>query len=156
MLSIGDSAPEFTLTDQHGVSCTLSELTRDGAAVIYFYPADFTPGCTREACLFRDRYDALAELSVPVAGISPQGEASHKRFADAYGLPFRLLSDPDKRVIRAFGVDGPFGFGVRRVTYLIGSDRRIRHRVVADFRVDSHMALVRQVLDSQPPGDVPP
>ncbi|MFU8815212.1 MAG: peroxiredoxin [Pseudomonadales bacterium] len=155
MLKIGDIAPEFELTDQQGEACSLSELTRAGPAVVYFYPADFTPGCTREACLFRDRYDALVELSVPVVGISPQSEDSHRRFADAFSLPFPLLSDPDKKVIRAFGVDGPLGFGVRRVTFLIGPDRRVENRVVADFMVDSHLSLVQRVIDSRPSKENP-
>jgi len=158
MLKIGDIAPEFSLTDQRGAPWTLRELISAGPAVVYFYPADFTPGCTREACLFRDKYDALAELSVPVVGISPQGEDSHRRFADAFALPFPLLSDTDKKVIRAFGVDGPLGFGVRRVTFLIGADRRIHNRVVADFLVDSHLSLIQRVIDSPPdsPADSPP
>lgn len=149
MLNIGDVAPDFSLPDQRGRVCTLSELVRDGAAVVYFYPADFTPGCTQEACLFRDRYEALAELAVPVVGISPQSEASHRRFADTFGLQFPLLTDAGKTVIRAFGVDGPLGFGVRRVTFLIGPDRGVRNRVVADFVVRSHMDLVQRVIDSK-------
>jgi thioredoxin-dependent peroxiredoxin len=155
VLKVGDLAPEFSLPDQRGTVCTLSALVRDGAGVVYFYPADFTPGCTQEACLFRDRYDALAELSVPVVGISPQTVASHRRFADTFGLQFPLLADVDKKVIRAFGVDGPFGFGVRRATFLIGPDRRIQNRVVADFLVRSHMDLVQRVIDSNPPQDAP-
>jgi thioredoxin-dependent peroxiredoxin len=155
MLNVGDLAPDFSLTDQNGSVRTLSELTRSGAAVVYFYPADFTPGCTKEACLFRDKHDALAELSIPVVGISPQSEASHRRFADTFGLQFPLLTDPDKKVIRAFGVDGPLGFGVRRVTFLVGQDRRIQNRVVADSLVHSHMDLVQRVIDSNPRQDAP-
>jgi thioredoxin-dependent peroxiredoxin len=148
VLSIGEVAPEFALADQAGKTWTLSGLTSSGPAVVYFYPADFTPGCTREACLFRDRYDALAELSVPLVGISPQSEDSHRRFAQTYSLQFPLLADPDKKVIRAFGVDGPLGFGVRRVTFLIGPDLRIQNRVVADFLVQSHMDLIARLLES--------
>jgi thioredoxin-dependent peroxiredoxin len=148
MLNIGDAAPDFSLPDQNGRAWTLSALTARGQAVVYFYPADFTPGCTREACLFRDNYDALADVAVPLVGISPQSTDSHRRFADAYNLPFPLLADPDKKVIRAFGVDGPLGFGVRRVTYLIGSDLRISNRVVADFLVQTHLDLVARVLSN--------
>jgi thioredoxin-dependent peroxiredoxin len=153
MLGIGDLAPEFSLPDQDGRRWTLSDLVSAGPAVVYFYPADFTPGCTREACLFRDRYDALTEADVPLVGISPQDAVSHRRFASAFGLPFPLLADPDKEVVKAFGVDGPLGFGVRRVTYLIGPDRRIENRVVADFMVGSHMDLVRKVLEGRPHKD---
>jgi thioredoxin-dependent peroxiredoxin len=150
MLGIGDLAPEFSLPDQDGQTWTLSDLISTGPAVVYFYPADFTPGCTREACLFRDRYDALADADVPLVGISPQDQASHRRFARTFDLQFPLLADVDKQVIRAFGVDGPLGFGVRRVTYLIGTHRRIENRVVADFMIGSHLDLVRRVLEGRP------
>jgi thioredoxin-dependent peroxiredoxin len=150
MLGTGDLAPDFSLPDQDGRLWTLSDVIGAGSAVVYFYPADFTPGCTREACLFRDRYDALADADVRLVGISPQDQASHRRFASAFGLQFPLLADVDKRVIRAFGVDGPLGFGVRRVTYLVGPDRRIENRVVADIMIGSHMDLVRRVLEGRP------
>ena len=146
MLKIGDAAPEFQLEDQQGSQQTLSELVSTGAIVLYFYPADFTPVCTSEACAFRDVYDDLSDVSVQVVGISPQSADSHERFTARYELPFPLLCDKDKTVIRAYGVDGPMGFGVRRVTYLIDKSRQITNRVVADLFVGSHMELVRKVI----------
>ncbi len=146
MLKPGDKAPEFTLSDQDGASTSLDDLLAGGELVLYFYPADFTPVCTREACEFRDRFDDLASVDVKIVGISPQSAASHRRFRESFSLPFPLLCDERKEVIRAFGVDGPLGFGVRRATYLIGKDRSIKNRVVADIFLGSHMDLIRQVI----------
>ena len=147
MLKIGDPAPDFCLPDQNGNLVTLEDLVSEGQAVVYFYPADFTPVCTREACAFRDRYDDLGGLSVALVGISPQNVSSHKRFADAYRLPFPLLADENKVVIRAFGVDGPLGFGVRRATFLIDHTRQIINKVVSDLFIGSHLELVKRVLE---------
>lgn len=149
MLKIGDTAPEFQLEDQQGSPQTLSSLVSTGEIVLYFYPADFTPVCTKEACAFRDVYEDLSKVSVQVVGISPQSAESHQRFATRYELPFPLLCDPDKTVIRAYGVDGLLGFGVRRVTYLVDQSRQITNRVVADLFVGSHMELVRKVLQDK-------
>lgn len=123
---------------------TLSEILTGGPVLLYFYPADFTPGCTREACSFRDLHDDLARADVTVIGISPQDEGSHRRFSDRYALPFPLLADPDKSVIRAYGCDGPLGFGVRRATFLIGADGVIAERVLADLRIGRHIDLAHR------------
>ncbi len=151
MLNKGEAAPDFELADQHGRSVRLSELLTDGPVVLYFYPADFTPLCTREACAFRDRHDDLAKLNVHVVGISPQDSSSHRRFAEAFSLPFPLLCDTNKSVIRAYGVDGPLGFGVRRATFLIEPPGTISNRVVSDLFLGSHLALIKEVLNSAPP-----
>lgn len=150
MLNIGDVAPDFALPDQNGNLVTLAALVAEGSAVIYFYPADFTPVCTREACAFRDRYDDLQGLAVPLVGISPQSVASHKRFADAHDLPFPLLADESKEVIRAFGVNGPLGFGVRRATFLVDRSQHIVNRAVSDLFIGSHLDLVARVLETPP------
>ncbi|NIP13777.1 MAG: redoxin domain-containing protein [Pseudomonadales bacterium] len=149
MLRKGDQAPDFELSDQTGQPVKLSGLLRNGPVVLYFYPADFTPVCTREACAFRDRHEDLSNLDVAIVGISPQNQASHRRFAETYGVPFPLLCDTDKTVIRAYGVDGPLGLGVRRVTYLIDRERTITNRAVSDIFLGSHLALIEEVL-SQP------
>lgn len=146
MIKLGEVAPDFELPDQFGNNVSLSVLLGSGELVLYFYPADFTPVCTAEACAYRDVYEDLAEIDVQVVGISPQSQESHRRFADLYSLPFPLLFDASKQVIRAYGVDGPLGFGVRRATYLIGRDGRVKNRVLSDFFVSSHMNMVRQVL----------
>ena len=147
MLKVGDTAPDFVLEDFDGPQTTLSELLDGESLVVYFYPADFSPVCTREACALRDRHDALREVGVRVLGVSPQGRDSHRRFRESYQLPFALLSDPSRKVIEAFGVNGPLGFGVRRATFLIGPDRTIRTRAVADVFLGSHLELIQAAID---------
>ena len=146
MLTNGSVAPEFELADQGGRKRTLSSLLSAGPLILYFYPADFTPGCTKEACSFRDLHQELLRANLRVVGISPQDTDSHRRFAEKHGLNFTLLADPDKRVIKAYDVDGPLGIGVRRGTYLIGRDGRIRDSVLADFRIGAHEAFVKNAL----------
>jgi thioredoxin-dependent peroxiredoxin len=144
MLAMGTRAPEFTLPDQDERSVSLSTLLRDGSLILYFYPADFTPGCTREACALRDLHSEIMQAGLEVAGVSPQDAASHRAFREKYQLPFTLLSDVDKSVIRMYDVRGPLGFGVRRGTYLIDQARYIRAAVLADFRIAEHEAFVRK------------
>ena len=146
MLSKGDQAPGFEGTDQSGNALTLSSLLENGPVLLYFYPADFTPICTAQACAFRDRQDALDDASVQVVGVSPQSESSHQKFADTYDLGFPLIPDQNKRIIKAYGVDGPFGIGVRRATFMIGTDGRIMDRVVSDLFVGSHTDFLRTAL----------
>lgn len=146
MLAIGARAPEFTLPDEDGQATSLSNLLRDGPLILYFYPADFTPGCTREACQIRDLQSELAAAGLTVAGVSPQSPESHRAFSDKYKLPFTLLADVDRFVIKMYGVQGPLGFGVRRVTYLIDQARHIEDAVLADFRIGEHEAFVRKAV----------
>lgn len=146
MLRAGDLAPDFELLDQDSKPVRLSERLTHGPVLLYFYPADFTPVCTREACAFRELQPQLEQQAVTVIGISPQDPASHTRFQQHHALPFTLLSDPDKRVIRTYGCDGLLGFGVKRVSYLIGCDRRVLASVHAAFRVKQHIELARRIL----------
>ena len=146
MLTKGTVAPEFELADQTGRKRSLKELLREGPLILYFYPADFTPGCTKEACSFRDLHQELLRAGLRVVGVSPQDTDSHRRFAEKHSLNFTLLSDPDKKVIKAYGLDGPLGLGVRRGTYLIGTDGRIRDSVLADLRIGAHEAFVKTAI----------
>jgi peroxiredoxin Q/BCP len=146
MLRVGDVAPDFETTDQNGDIVRLSERLAEGSVILCFYPADFSPVCTAQACAFRDRTGSLADIDIQIFGISPQSSDSHRRFAEAYDLPFPLLSDTKKRIIRAYGVDGPLGFGVRRATFLIDADGTIGNRVVSDLFVGSHTSFVQSVL----------
>jgi peroxiredoxin Q/BCP len=148
MLEKGSQAPDFDLTDQDGRRHTLKSLLNDGPLILYFYPADFTPGCTKEACSFRDLHQELMKAKLRVVGVSPQDVDSHRRFADKHHLNFTLLSDPDKIVVKAYDLDGPLGFGVRRGTYLIGQEGRIRDAVLADLRIGEHEAFVRSAIKS--------
>jgi thioredoxin-dependent peroxiredoxin len=146
MLAIGTRAPEFTLPDADGQATSLSNLLRAGPLVLYFYPADFTPGCTREACHFRDLHPQIDRAGIVVAGVSPQSSASHRAFREKYHLPFTLLSDEDRFVIKMYGVQGPFGFGVRRASFLIDQARHIQDAVRADFRIGQHEDFVRKAI----------
>jgi peroxiredoxin Q/BCP len=148
MLANGQKAPEFDLADQSGKRHTLKSLLKDGPLILYFYPADFTPGCTKEACSFRDLHQDLLRAKLRVVGVSPQDEESHRRFAEKHGLNFPLLADPDKKAVKAYDLDGPLGFGVRRGTYLIGTDGKIKDSVLADLRIGAHEAFVKKALDA--------
>ncbi|MCH7894218.1 MAG: peroxiredoxin [Proteobacteria bacterium] len=149
MLEISEQAPRFTLPDQTGKPVSLQGLLENGPVVLYFYPADFTPGCTREACTIRDLHGQLVAAGLQVAGISPQGTESHQRFAEKYQLPFLLLSDVGKAVIVDYGVNGPLGFGVRRATFLIDQDGIIRDAVLADLRIGQHEEFIHQAIALQ-------
>src|SRR5580704_5998219 len=106
MLEVGTRAPEFTLPDQDGRDTSLSTLLNRGTLILYFYPADFTFGCTRQACAIRDLYPEINRSGLTVAGISPQQPQRHLAFRQRYNLPFTLLADPDKSVIKMYDVNG--------------------------------------------------
>ena len=146
MLKIGERAPEFTLPDDTGTDRSLTDFLNAGATILYFYPADFTPGCTRQACALRDLQSDIKDAGLQIVGISPQSPKSHAKFRTKYQLPFALLSDEDKAVIKMYGVNGPLGFGVRRATYLIDASRRVRDAVLADFAVGRHADFVRKAI----------
>lgn len=146
MIKIDERAPEFTLPDESGKDRSLTEFLSAGAVVLYFYPADFTPGCTRQACLLRDIHGEIQNAGLRVVGISPQSPASHAKFKARYELPFVLLSDEQKTVIKMYGVNGPLGLGVRRATYLIDASRRVRDVVLADFKIGRHEDFVRKAV----------
>jgi peroxiredoxin Q/BCP len=148
MLKNGTNAPDFELADQDGKKHTLKSLLAAGPLILYFYPADFTPGCTKEACSFRDLQSDLLRAKLRVVGVSPQDTESHKRFAEKHDLNFPLLADPDKRVVKAYDVDGPLGLGVRRGTYLIGRDGKIKDSVLADLRIGAHEAFVNKAIEA--------
>lgn len=146
MLKSGTKAPEFVLPNDSGGQTSLADLLRDGPLILYFYPADFTPGCTKEACSIRDIHNDIQSVGLQVAGISPQSTESHERFRDEYELPFTLLSDPDKSVIKMYDVDGPFGVGVRRATFLINRDATIQDAVLADVRIGLHTDFIEKAI----------
>jgi len=130
MLEEGTQAPDFTLPDENGTEVSLSQF-RGRKVVLYFYPKDNTPGCTKEACNFRDNYDAILEKGAVVLGVSADSQKSHQNFKSKYELPFYLLSDPDKAMIQQYGAWGEkkmYGKtyeGVMRSTYVIDEDGKI-------------------------------
>lgn len=130
MLEMGTKAPDFTLPDQNGDLHSLSEY-KGKKIILYFYPKDNTPGCTKQACGFAERYPQFIEKGAVVLGISKDSVASHKKFEEKYGLPFTLLSDPELKVIQAYDVwqekknYGKTYMGVVRTTYLIDEEGKI-------------------------------
>ncbi len=132
IIQAGQKAPDFSLNDFQGKTYRLSDF-KGQTIVVYFYPKDDTPGCTTEACSFRDLYADYKNKGVEIIGISPDSEKSHAKFADKYELPFILLSDPDHKICEAFGVWGLKKYmgreyeGVFRTTFVIGPEGEITH-----------------------------
>ncbi len=151
MLEPGDKAPAFTLTDAGGRTISLNDLA-GRHVILYFYPQDDTPGCTKEACGFRDAWEDLRALGAVVLGVSADDAASHARFASKYSLPFTLLSDPDRMVMRAYGAYGEktmYGrkvVGVIRSTVWIGPDGRVRRHWARVASAADHPAKVLAAL----------
>ncbi len=149
MLRIGDRAPAFSAKDQDGNPISSAELLARGPLVVYFYPRDFTPGCTREACFFRDAFEELAGLGASIVGISSDDAESHRRFAAQYRLPFSLLSDPDRALAKQFGVMRAISLlGARRVTFVIAPDGGGTVRLVChdELSMSHHVEAVRALL----------
>ena len=152
MLTIGERAPDFTLLDKDGAPVTLSSFL-GRKVVVYFYPKDSTPGCTRQACAFAQSYGEFEKRGVTVIGISKDSVASHGRFAEKYSLPFILLADPDRAAIEAYGVwqekkmAGKVGMGVVRTTFLIDEEGRIA-AVMPKVKPDTNAAEVLAMLDA--------
>jgi peroxiredoxin Q/BCP len=151
MLKAGDEAPRFTLTDSQGKRISLGEFA-GRHVILYFYPADDTPGCTKEACGFRDAWDDLRALGVEVLGVSGDDAESHRRFAAKYRLPFTLLSDPGHEVMRAYGAYGEktmYGkkvVGVIRSTVWIGPDGRVRRHWARVSNAATHPEKVLEAI----------
>ncbi|NER84420.1 MAG: peroxiredoxin [Leptolyngbya sp. SIO1D8] len=133
-LSVGMTAPDFTAQDDTGMAVTLSSF-KGKTVVLYFYPKDDTPGCTKEAQSFRDNHEAYQDNDIVVLGVSMDDETSHKAFKEKYGLPFTLVADPDGAITKAYDVDG--GGYSKRVTYIINSDGII-DKVFETVKTDSH------------------
>jgi len=142
VLEVGQKAPEFSLVDNEGQAHRLSDY-QGQTIVVYFYPKDDTPGCTKEACSFRDSYEDYRKAGVEIIGISPDSEKSHSKFKEKHDLPFVLLSDPEHQVCEAFGVWGlkkMYGReyeGVFRTTFIIGPDGTIK-RVFENVKPSDH------------------
>jgi len=149
-LEVGDRAPDFTLKDQNGEKVSLKDY-RGSRVVLYFYPADDTPGCTKEACQFNDELAAFTEIGAVVFGVSPDGATTHQSFRHKYGLQFALLSDPEKQVMAKYGAYGEKSLygkkvvGVIRSTFVIGPSGVIEHAFYG-VRADGHAAKVLAAL----------
>ncbi len=153
MLEVGMKAPNFTLSDKDGNSVSLSDFAGK-TVVLYFYPRDNTPGCTRQACAFAGAYEEFKALDVVVIGISKDSVASHVKFAEKYNLPFILLSDPERQAIEGFGVwqekknYGKVSMGVVRSTFVIDGNGVIE-KVMPKVKPDTNAAEILEYLRSK-------
>ena len=150
MLEVGQKAPLFTLKDKEGKEVSLSDFLGK-KVVVYFYPKDNTPGCTRQACAFGESYGQFKEKNTEVIGISKDSVASHVKFAEKYGLPFVLLSDPDKTAIESYGVwqekkmCGKVSMGVVRTTFVIDENGYIE-KIMPKVKPDTNAAEILAYL----------
>jgi thioredoxin-dependent peroxiredoxin len=150
MVEEGKEAPDFELTSDSGERVRLSQFNGQ-PVVLYFYPKDDTPGCTKQACAIRDNYDDFQERGAVVLGVSPDDETSHVKFKQKHGLPFTLLADPEHEVSELYGVWGERKYmgktymGVERSTFLIDEDGRIA-KVMRRVKPDTHAADVLEAL----------
>ncbi|HBF0311521.1 TPA: thioredoxin-dependent thiol peroxidase [Clostridioides difficile] len=153
MLSIGTKAPEFTLEDKDGNKVSMSDF-KGKKVVVYFYPKDNTPGCTRQACAFRNAYDGFKKEDIQVIGISKDSIKSHQKFAEKHELPFILLSDPDLVAIKAFDIwkekkmYGKTALGVVRATYII-DENGIIEKVFEKAKPDTNAQEILEYLEKQ-------
>ena len=147
-IKVGDHAPEFALRSQEGDLVTLSDLLGRGNVVLYFYPKDFTPGCTAEAGAFRDNYADFKKLGTEVIGISSDSVDSHKSFAADCNLPFRILSDINGDLRKKYGVPSSFGLVAGRVTYVIDKGGIVRYIFSFQLQATRHVKEALNALGS--------
>ena len=147
VLGVGDPAPDFALASSTGETVRLSDFRGKAEVVLFFYPKDNTPGCTMEACTFRDSHEAFREAGAEVIGISSDSADSHRRFAERYRLPFVLLSDAEGNVRARYGVSRTFGLFPGRVTYLIDRDGIVRHIFSSQFQPWRHVPEALRILE---------
>jgi peroxiredoxin Q/BCP len=145
-LKVGDTAPDFSLLDERGLPVSLKDYLGKKVVVLYFYPKDFTSGCTAEACSFRDSYKPIQDKGAVVIGVSLDSVESHSKFSEKYMLPFTILSDSKKEVAKAYGVLGVGGFLAKRVTFIINKDGKITH-VFTKVDVKQHSEEILKALE---------
>lgn len=138
-LDVGDTAPDFTLTDGTGTQVNLAKMLNAGPAVVFFYPKDNTPGCTQEVCAFRDHMEDFIAAGAQVVGISRDDQQAHEAFSRAHKLSYPLLSDPGGEVAGRFGVGKTLGLMPGRVTFVIGSDHVVHHRHAGQLQIRRHI-----------------
>jgi len=137
-VKVGDTAPDFTLSSQSGTPVSLKDFLGK-CVVVYFYPKDDTPGCTKESCAFRDQYEVFNSAGAEVIGMSPDSPESHQRFAAKYQLPFSLLSDSGNQVRKLYGVPVSFGLLPGRVTYVIDQQGIVQNVFNSQFNFKGHI-----------------
>ena len=143
--TVGQPAPDFTLPDQDGNAVSLRDL-HGGWSVVYFYPADDTPGCTAEACSFRDSFEEFTDAGARVIGVSSDSVEKHKAFATKYKLPFTLLADTEGTARQAWGVGKTMGLLPGRVTYVLDPEGVVRHKFSSQFKPKKHIGEALDVI----------
>ena len=151
-VQVGDRAPDFTLTDQEGRTVRLSDFRGRKAVVLYFYPKDDTPGCTKEACAFRDQYQDFQDAGAAVIGVSSDSEESHAKFVTKYRLPFTLVADRSGTVRKEYGVPATLGLLPGRVTYVIDTEGVVRHVFNSQLQATQHVSEALRILKGLTPG----
>lgn len=152
LLSPGDEAPDFSVNDQNGKPVSIADF-RGKKVVMYFYPKDNTPGCTKEACNLRDNHEMLTEKGFVVLGVSIDSEKSHLKFIDKFDLPFALLADTEKEIVNKYGVWGEKSMygrtyeGIYRITYIIDEEGKIEH-VIPKVKTGEHTAQVMALFEA--------
>jgi thioredoxin-dependent peroxiredoxin len=147
-IGIGSKAPDFTLPSQSGEMVNLTDLLDGKPVVLFFYPKDDTPGCTKQACAFRDNYEEFSKLDAVVVGISSDSVESHRSFAKKHGLPFTLLSDEGGKVRKLYGVSNTLGLFPGRVTYVLDEQGVIRHVFSSQLGARRHVEEALEILTS--------
>ncbi|WP_448561037.1 peroxiredoxin [Trichothermofontia sp.] len=148
-IAVGDKAPDITLPDASGKPVSLKDFQGKKTVVLYFYPKDDTPGCTKEACSFRDSYTVFQEAGAEVLGVSSDDVVSHRKFAERYQLPFTLLSDTNNQARKAFGVPASLlGLLPGRVTYVIDKDGIVRHIFNSQLNFQGHIDESLKIVKS--------
>jgi thioredoxin-dependent peroxiredoxin len=145
-VKVGDTAPDFTLLSQSGESVSLKDFIGKKSVVLYFYPKDDTPGCTKEACAFRDSYEVFKDAGAEVIGVSDDSPDSHQKFSTKYQLPFTLLSDTGKQVRKLYGVPATLGLLPGRVTYVINQNGIVQHIFNSQLNFKGHVEESLKVL----------
>jgi peroxiredoxin Q/BCP len=145
-IGVGAEAPDFELLDQAGHTVRLRDLRGKKPVVLYFYPKDDTPGCTKEACAFRDQYEDFLAVGAEVIGVSSDSAGSHAKFVEKYDLPFRLLSDRQGRVRKAYGVPSTLGLIPGRVTFVIDRQGVVRHVFNSQAQATRHVSESLETL----------
>jgi thioredoxin-dependent peroxiredoxin len=148
LLAVGNAAPDFRLSTIDGSYVSLTDFLGKKNVVVYFYPKDFTQGCTAEACSFRDSYEAFKDLGAEVIGISSDSQESHRDFAQRHRLPFILLSDEAGSVRKAYGVKKTLGLFAGRVSFVIDKKGIVRHVFSSQMRATAHVGEALNILKS--------
>lgn len=154
-IRVGDKAPDFELMSASGQNVSLKEYIGTKNIVLYFYPKDGTPGCTKEACTFRDSYEVFKEMGAEVIGVSSDSREEHEEFVKKHNLPFILLSDENKKVRKLFGVPSTFGLLTGRVTFIIDKEGIVQHIFSSQFQpakhVDEAIKTLKKLEDKKTP-----